>query len=513
MSFEDLLKQFEEAKAELSRMQQEIEKKDGLLAEKEALIAKLQHILFGRKSEKSAPPPDPSSPQLDIFGVQAEATPEEIREETSEPKRERRPVPRRPIPADIPREVIRIDVAPEEKACPCCGGERHEIGVDATEKLAITQPRVYVVRYERPRYACPHCKDAVVQAPLPAMPLDRAAAHASLLAYIVISKYADHLPLCRMERIFGRIGIDLPRRKTCGWMMELANLCGPLVDLMARRVRERCCVINVDETPLRRLEPGSHKAKECRVWVYHGDERAPYTVYDFQETRGREGPIGMLDGYTGWIQSDDYGVYTSIQMRAGPDPGSPPAKWRHLLCWAHARRKFVEAKGSGDARAQEAIDIIGRLYGVERDAVSLTPEARLEMRQEKSLPILAELDAWMKGPLGVVPKSPLGKAIAYTQDNWAKLTVYTTDGRLPIDNNAVERAIRPIALGRKNWLFAGSERGGEAAATFFTLIESARRAGLNLWEYLTDLLERLPAHPVNRLEELLPDQWKPAAQG
>ena len=510
MTFEDLLKQHE---VMLQQHAEAMRRMEARLAEKDAEIARLKRLLFGRKSEKSAPPPDPTSPQLDLFGAQGEATPEEIREETSEPKRERRPAPRRPIPADLPREVIRIDVSPEEKICPCCGGERHPIGEDVTEKIALKPASLYVKRFVRTRYACSHCKDAVVQAPLPAMPLDRAAAHASLLAYIVISKYADHLPLCRMERIFGRIGIDLPRRKTCGWMMELANLCGPLVDLMARLVRERAYVINVDETPLPRLEPGAKKTKECRVWVYHGDDRAPYTVYDFQETRGRAGPLGMLDGYAGWIQSDDYGVYTSIHMRAGPDPDSPPARWKHLLCWAHARRKFVEAKDAGDARAREAIDIIGRLYGVERDAASLTPEARLEVRKAKSLPILDELEAWMKGPLGVVPKSPLGKAIAYTQGNWAKLTVYTTDGRLPIDNNAVERAIRPIAVGRRNWLFAGSERGGEAAATFFTLIESARRAGLNLWEYLTDLLERLPAHPVNRLEELLPDRWKPAAQG
>ena len=321
----------------------------------------------------------------------------------------------------------------------------------------------------------------------------------------MLCKYADHTPLCRIERIFARHGIDLPRRKTCEWMMEIAGLLSPLVALMQRRVVGRSAVLGVDETPIRMLDPGGgkSKAKTCWLWEYRGDDRAPYIVFDFRESRGREGPRDVLGDYCGFLQCDAYSVYTSLAAERG-------AGFTLVGCWAHARRKFVEAHEGGDPRAGEAIAVIRELYAIEKlgREGKLDAAALAALRQDKSTPVLAKLRAWMDAQLAVVPKSPLGKAIGYTLDNWPRLTVYTTDGRLPIDNNAVERAIRPVALGRKNWLFAGSERGGHAAATFFTLIESARRADLNLWDYATDLLRRLPSHPINRLEELLPDNWK-----
>lgn len=495
VTFDDLLKQYNEAKAVIA-------KKDELLAEQEAVIARLQRMLFGQKSEKIVPPPGPS-PQMDLFGEQGEATSEEIREEVSEPRKQRRSAPRRPLPRDLPRQEIVVDAPAEEKVCACCGGEKKCIGEDVTEKVALVPARLYVKKYIRPRYACGRCKDGVTQAPLPAMALLRASADASLLAWIIVSKYADHIPLCRMERIMARTGIDMPRRKTCGWLMEVAGLLRPLVGRMMRRMREHSKVIGADETPVQMLSPKSNdrKTSRCYMWVYHGDDAAAYTVYDFQESRGREGPLGMLGDYSGWLQSDDYSVYTSISRQA---------KWKQAGCWAHARRKFVDAVNSGDTRATAAINIIRELYAVERDARELDDTARAELRQERSVPLLNALHAWMSERLDTLPRTPLGQAIGYTLDNWAKLSVYTDDGRLPIDNNAVERAIRPVAVGRKNWLFAGSPRGGEAAAIFFTLIESARRSGLNLWEYFTDLLTRLPDHPINRLEQLLPDHWHPA---
>jgi hypothetical protein len=315
-----------------------------------------------------------------------------------------------------------------------------------------------------------------------------------------------------MERIFARHGIDLPRRKTSEWMMEIAELLAPLVRLMQQRILERCTVIGADETPIAMLDPGGgkNKTKTCYLWQYRGDDSAPYTVFDFRESRGREGPRRILGDYSGYLQCDAYSVYSSLGRESA---------FTQVGCWAHARRKFIEALEGGDKRAQEAVAIIAELYAVEKHArervkreENFDAEALRAMRQEHSVPVLAKLRAWMDAQLAVAPKSPLGNAIGYALDNWVALNVYITDGRVPIDNNAVERAIRPVALGRKNWLFAGSNRGGQAAATFFTLIDSARRADLNLWDYFTDILTRLPYHPINQLEDLLPDNWKPSTR-
>ena len=475
------------------------------LVQQAARIAWLEKMLFGVKSEKNIIAPPPVSPQLDLFGAQGEATPAEIREETEEPKKPRsRGKGRRPLPKDLPREEILIDLAAKQKVCACCGEEMVRIGEDETEKLEVVPARLYAVKYVRPRYACAKCKDAVAQAPLPAFPIQRAAAGASLLAFLMLSKYADHLPLCRMERVFARHGIDMPRSKTSAWMMQIAELMAPLIVLMLQRITKRSLVIGADETTIQKLDPGQGKTKRCYLWEYRGDEHAPYTVFDFQISRGRAGPMEILRDYKGFLQCDAYSVYTTLRKKEG-------LGFTQVGCWAHARRKFVEALDAGDDRALGAVELIRELYRIEKLGREKTfdHEALRKMRQEESVPALGRLRDWMNARLDVLPKSPLGNAIGYTLDNWKELTIYTTDGRLPIDNNAVERSIRPVALGRKNWLFAGSDRGGEAAATFFSLIESARRADVNLWEYFTDLLRRLPSHPINRLEELLPDQWQP----
>lgn len=503
MTFDELLEQWKQEKA--ARV--EAEERASQLA---ARVAWLEKHLFGQKSEKNVLPPPPPSTQLDLFGAQQEATKKEIAEEVSKPKSEPKRAPRRPLPQDLPREEILHDLPEEEKSCACCGKKMSVIGEDVTEKIEIVPAKIFVRRHVRPRYACGACKERVAQAPLPSFPIPRASAGASLLAFLLISKYADHSPLCRMERIFARHGVELPRRKTSGWMIEIAELLAPLVRLMRRRILERCNVVGADETPIAMLDPGggNNKTKTCYLWQYRGDDSAPYTVFDFRESRSREGPREMLGGYKNYLQCDAYSVYSSLGKESA---------FTLVGCWAHARRKFVEAFEGGDKRAQEAITIIAELYAIEKRARELAKsdenfdaDALRAMRQEQSVPVLAKLRTWMDAQLAVAPKSPLGKAIGYALDNWSELNVFTTDGRVPIDNNAVERAIRPVALGRKNWLFAGSPRGGHAAATFFTLIDSARRADLNLWDYTTDLLKRLPSHPINHLEHLLPDQWKPS---
>ena len=504
MTFDELLEQWKQEKA--ARV--EAEERASKLA---ARVAWLEKHLFGQKSEKNVLAPPPPSTQLDLFDAQQEVTKKEIAEEVSKPKSEPKRAPRRPLPQDLPREEIVHDVPDEEKSCKCCGKQMSVIGEDVTEKIEIVPAKIFVRRHVRPRYACGACKERVAQAPLPSFPIPRASAGASLLAFLLIAKYADHLPLCRMERIFARHGIELPRRKTSEWMIDIAELLAPLVKLMHRRILERCNVVGADETPIAMLDPGggNNKTKTCYLWQYRGDDSAPYTVFDFRESRSREGPREMLGGYKNYLQCDAYSVYSSLGKESA---------FTLVGCWAHARRKFVEAFEGGDKRAQEAITIIAELYAIEKSARELAKSddnfdanALQTLRAEKSTPVLAKLRTWMDAQLAVAPKSPLGKAIGYALDNWSELNVFTTDGRVPIDNNAVERAIRPVALGRKNWLFAGSPHGGQAAATFFTLIDSARRANLNLWDYTTDLLTRLPAHPINQLDQLLPDRWKPLA--
>lgn len=469
----------------------------------------LRKHLFGPKSEKR-PVEEYDGSQLDLFAPQPEATEEEIAEETSEPKRSpaKKKKGRQPLPKDLPREEIVFDVEPEEKTCSCCGCEKARIGEDVSEQLEMIPAKLYVARTVRPKYACSKCRDGVVQKPLPAQPIPRGLAGPGLLARIVVAKYADHIPLCRMERMFARHGIDLSRGRTSSWIMELAALCKPLVNTIRAKILESA-VVNSDDTPLLLQEPGG--SRRCYVWVYCGDGAHPYTLYDFRRSRSREGPSEILSDYKGYLQADAYSAYDNLFL---PTPAGKPSSIIELGCWAHARRKFVEAGDAGDPFAGPAVAMVRELYAVEKKARAeeMTPDDILELRQAKSHPVLDNIEAWMAERIDVLPKSPLGKAIGYAQNNWAALRRYTEDGRLAIDNNAAERAIRPVAIGRKNWLFAGSERGGRAAATFFTLIESARRNGLNPLEYLHDIFTRLPAHPINRIGEFLPDRWKPGGQ-
>jgi len=504
----------QEAERRLAEQQERLADQEKALAEKEARIARLEaqmhamaRHLYGQRSEKM-PASDPNQP--DLFGEQPEAAPEEIKEETSKPKRPRKRAARKSIPDDLPREEIVHDLPGEEKICSCCGKEMAKIGEDATEKLEIVPARLYVKRHVRPRYGCGSCKDKVAQAPGPEFALPRANAGASLLAYLIVGKYADHLPLCRMERIFGRYGIDIPRARMCDWLMTASELVRPLVDLMFQRALGRSEVLGIDETPIQMQTRGApgRKTKQCYLWVYRGDELAPYTLFEFLESRGRAGPETRLSDYTGYLQSDGYGVYTSLE-KDGKMCFTP------VRCWAHARRKFFDAAKGGSADAESALELIGRLYEVEKEGRKRMDgekefgfEELRVLRQKKSVPALGDLREWLERKLLAVPKSPLGSAIGYTLDNWEALCIYTADGAIPIDNNAVERSIRPVAVGRKNWLFAGSERGGEAAANFFSLIESARRAGLNPFEYLTGVFRRIASCPITRLEDLLPDHWQ-----
>lgn len=482
-------------------------------------ISVFQKYIFGSRSERRAVRgASADTLTADLFAPQPEATPQEIAEETSKPREEprKRNRTRRPLPADLRIDKEVLDVPDGEKACPCCGKERPVIGEDVTDLLELIPAQVYVKRIVRLRRACPSCKEGVAQAALPPQPITRGLAGPGLLAWLAVAKYCDHLPLCRMERIFKRHGIEITRNRMCDWLMKMADLARPLLELMRRKI-PRCAVVQADETPLQvqTLEKKG-KTQKAWLWAYLGDAAAPYTVYDFRMSRSGGGPLEMLETFHGTLLTDAWSAYDKLAPPR-PEPNLPPGVAR-AGCWAHARRYFVKARDSGCAAAEEALDLIGRLYGVEKELSrrakeekrALSPEEIVAARQEKSAPVCKMLYEWTASRMDALPKSPLGEAVTYCQNNKPALERYLFDGRLPIDNSASERAMRPVALGRHNWLFAGSERGGRAAAAFFTLIESARRHELNPWLYLKDLFTRLPGHPVNRLEELLPDVWKPA---
>ena len=337
-------------------------------------------------------------------------------------------------------------------------------------------------------------------------PIEKGLAGPGLLAQVITSKYGDHQPLYRQEHILSRSGAHVPRSTTCGWMAACAQLVRPLVSRM-RALVLASKYINTDDTPVPVLDPQRGKTRTGRIWVYAGDKQHPYTVFDYTPTRHRDGPTRFFGSYAGYIQADAYGGYDHLFKPNGSGAPAPI----EVGCWAHARRKFVEAEKSDSLRAHGAAAMIRVLYEIEKEGRELDATARLALRRERSVPQLNQFHAWLEAQQSeVLPKSPLGEAIGYARSNWTALTRYTEDGDLSIDNNAAENALRPVALGRKNWLFAGSNEGGRTGATLMTLVASCKRHGLDPFAYLRDLLTRLPATPIHQLDEFLPDDWKAA---
>ncbi len=319
-----------------------------------------------------------------------------------------------------------------------------------------------------------------------------------LMAQIAISKYDDHLPLHRQEKIMARHGIELAKTTMLGWLRQTARELGVLVELMT----DAQCgsdFLGVDETTMPLQAPG--KTHKAYIWTVVGGDDAPYIVYHFERGRSRAGPERFLKGFKGTLQSDAYTVYSTLCE-----------EWQltHAGCWAHVRRKFVDAFKVGKyVHAREAVERIGVLYDIERAIADLSPEERLVRRREESRPLVEAFLQWLEEiQIGVAPSCALGKAISYALNLKTEVQVFLEDSRVPIDNNAVERAIRPVVIGRKNWLFAGSEAGGRMGAVFFSLIESAKHHEINVFDYLTDVMRRLPGLPRRQLADLLPDRWK-----
>lgn len=419
--------------------------------------------------------------------------------------------PRRSPLEDLPHQTIVHDVSEADKLC-ACGRHKSRIGQDDSEQMEFIPAALYIIRHVRPKYACPACHDGVVQAPMPAMPIERGAVGPGLLAHIITSKYADHTPLYRQESILARHGIHIPRSVTCEWVMKAAELLAPLSAAMRAEIL-RGALINTDDTPVDvHTDQGNHQA---RLWTYVGDPLHPYTLYDFTWDRSGEGPKRFLKGFAATLQADAFSGYDRLFEKG---------QIVEAGCLAHARRKFYEARAENPLVALPILALVRNLYDVEREAKDRWPvlilarpdprelktavAGRLALRQEKSAPLMEKL----KGRLlalkdQLLPKSGLGGAVGYALNHWTALCRFLENGLTGIDNNAAERAIRPLCLGRRNWLHLGSRRGGRAAAVLFTLTQSARRHGIDPFVYLRDLLTRIPTHPQSRIYELFPDNW------
>jgi transposase len=509
------------------------------LTQMEHQLQQLLRRMYGRSSEKIDPK------QMALFAEMLKQL------EAQSPAAEPEPAPaapattenhkghgRRKLPADLPRERIIHDLPEDEKPCPCCGTMRTIIGQEVSEQLDYVPAKVKVIEHVRLKYICKPCEQRVAEggpqiatAEKPLAPIEKGLAAPGLLAYVVVSKYSDHLPLHRLERILERHGIDLSRSTMCDWMRQSAEALRPLYHLMVHEVRASR-ILHTDDTPVDVLDRTLPQTRTGRFWVYVGDAGHPHIVFDYTPNRRRDGPMTFLkdwgkDGKR-FLQADAFGGYDGIY--AGDAGGNVV----EAACWAHCRRYFYEARHSDHRNSTQALAYIRLLYDVENRAMEqfqaqdkedraageqpkrMLAAIRLELRQTHSVPRLAEFKNWLEsqqithGGL-VLPKSPMGQAITYALNQWDALCVYTTDGELSVDNNISENALRRIAVGRNNWCFLGSDNGGGTAAILFSFIATCERHRVNPFDYLRDVLTRIASHPHHRLAELMLDRWKPLA--
>jgi transposase len=488
------------------RQQMEAEQKAAIDAAVKAAVAAILRRYYGPRSETFDPR------QLLLFGQQVEQMPldeasiavESGEELVTRRVKRRDQHGRQQLPEHLERIEIEHDLSEQEKACPACGTERCRIGAEISEQLEYFPASFKVLKHVRHKYACAKCNAEgynpnIVAAAKPPQPINKGLPGPSLLAYVITSKLGDHLPLYRLENIFARQRVHVARSTMCAWMRCAGELVRPLVELMASRVKQSR-VIHTDDTTVPIQAPGEKQCRKGRIWCYLGDETNPYTVYDYTPSRGRDGPAKWLAGFSGYLQADAYGGYDGIF--AGGDVVE-------VACWAHARRKFYDAQDSDGKRAAQMLGLIGELYAIEREAKDADDGARLALRAERSVPVLAQIKDWLdtEGE-AVLPRSPLGQAITYARNQWTALSTYTTQGFLNIDNNASERALKRVAIGRKNWLFAGNDAAAENHARLWSLIASSDRHGLDPQRYLTSVLAKMGQTPAAELDQFLPDVWK-----
>jgi transposase len=409
---------------------------------------------------------------------------------------------RRPLARHLTRERIVHDLAESEKHCAGCGKDLRLIDEETSERYDYIPASLRVIQDVCLRYAC-DC--TVKSAGKPPQPIEKSTAGASLLAQVIVSKFADHQPLHRQEKMFERHGVEISRKTMGGWLAQCAELLDPLYRSMKKELFGSK-VIGTDDTGVKVLDRKLPFARIGRIWPYVGDSHHPVIVYDYTPTRGRAGPAKFLEGYKGYLQADAYSVYDAFFK--------PERGMTELGCWMHARRYVYNALESDEQRMGPAMHLIARLYAVEdrAKALALSAEQRLALRQRVSARLLGKLHSYLlELQQEVLPKSPSGAAVRYALNQWEALTRFLDDGELEIDNGAAERANRDIALGRGNWTFFGSDQGGKTAAVLRSFIASCKRCGVEPFAWFRDVLSRIPAHSVNRLEELLPHNWKPLA--
>jgi transposase len=471
------------------------------------IVARLKRIGFGHSSERHA---GQFAFDLDVSGEpDAPSPPEPLAAVANDDDGKRHPV-RRPLPDHLPREIIRhepagiVHGANGGHGCPRCGGRLHAIGEDHSEILDYVPGRFRVIRHVRPRLACRGC-EAVVQAAAPSSPIERGLPGPGLLAQVLVSKYCDHVPLYRQACIYARSGVEVDRGTMMGWVGKAAWLLRPLAERIGRHVFA-AAKIHADDTPLPVLAPGTGRTATGRIWVYVRDDRTsadatpPAAAFFYSPDRKGARPAAHLKGFSGFLQADAY---------AGYDRLYEGGRIVEVGCWAHARRKVFDVFASTRSPiAEEALAWIKRLYAIEARIRGRPPDLRHAVRQAEAAPLLVGFRDWLIAQRAKLPpRGGLSLAFGYILGHWEALIRYTSDGRLEADNNTAENVLRGIALGRKNFLFAGSDAGGENAAILYTLIETAKLNGIEPYAYLSDVVARIAEHPINRIDALLPWQW------
>ena len=466
----------------------------------------LKRQMFGKKSEKLNPH------QLLMFQDLYDELKAKLDDESPRPSNTKRSRAnanhqgRKPLPADLPRDTVEIEPSDDEKICPDCGQQKQRIGEEVTEKLDYIPASIRVKRIVRPKFACKGCQGHVCIAQLPPMAIDKGIPAEGMLAHVITSKYADHLPLNRLEGILQRHGVEINVSTMCDWVACSTDLLIPLVD----RMREKILAspkIHCDAT----VVPVKSKKRKGStyngyLWAYIGTDGDVY--FDFTPTQSRAGPNAFFKDYRGYVQADAHSSFNDLfqEGRGMTEVG----------CHAHARRKFDQSMDHDPVRSTQALLIWKDLYQIEQQAKNenLAPEVLLTVRQEQAIPLLEQLhDLLTTWQAQILPKTPIGKAVTYSLNQWEALNRYTQDPILSIDNNLAERALRMVALGRKNWLFAGSERGAQRAAVIYSLVASCKLCGHDPYAYFRDVLTKISTHPSSRIDELLPSQWiKPVSE-